>query len=125
MARSNAELMNHKKVKKALQKHDKRVNNEAKQAVRAGLFLIQNEAKVKAPVLTGNLVRSITNEVIETQREIDGRVGTETVYAPDVEFGTSNQRAQPYLRPAFDENKNRALKEIDEVLDELTRKWRR
>ena len=44
------------------------------------------------------------------------RIGTNIEYGPYVELGTSKQRAQPYLRPALDEKKPEALKEVSDVL---------
>jgi hypothetical protein len=44
------------------------------------------------------------------------RIGTNIEYGPYVELGTSRMAAQPYLRPAYDENKQAALKEIADVL---------
>ena len=45
-----------------------------------------------------------------------GRVGTNIEYGPYVELGTSKMRAQPYLRPAFDEKRGEAIREIAAVL---------
>jgi HK97 gp10 family phage protein len=89
-------------------------------ALRAGGLVIETPAKAKAPVLTGNLRRSIHTEVSSSGTKAQARVGTNTEYAPHVEFGTSRQRAQPYLRPAYDENKGRAVAEVADVLEELT-----
>ena len=44
------------------------------------------------------------------------RIGTNIEYGPYVELGTSRQRAQPYLRPALDEKRSEALKEVSDVL---------
>ena len=44
------------------------------------------------------------------------RIGTNIEYGPYVELGTSRMRAQPYLRPAYDERKQEALKEVSDVL---------
>ena len=44
------------------------------------------------------------------------RIGTNIEYGPYVELGTSRMRAQPYLRPALDEKKPEALKEVSDVL---------
>jgi HK97 gp10 family phage protein len=91
-------------------------------ALRAGGLVIEVPAKIKAPVLTGNLRRSIhTETAVSGSNEAEARVGTNVEYAPHVEFGTSKQRAQPHLRPAYDENKNAAVDEIAAVLEELTR----
>ena len=44
------------------------------------------------------------------------RIGTNIEYGPYVELGTSRQRAQPYLRPAYDEKRGAALQEVADVL---------
>lgn len=88
-------------------------------ALRAGGLVIQVPGQAKAPVLTGNLRRSIHTEVETSGATAQARVGTNVEYAPHVEFGTSSQRAQPYLRPAYDENKGAAVDEIADVLKEL------
>ena len=53
-------------------------------------------AKKKCPVDTGLLRSSITHVYDKTSAYI----GTNVVYAPYVEFGTSRQKPQPFLRPA-------------------------
>lgn len=100
-------------------------------AVLAGGLLIQNAAVVKVPVRSGNLARSIhiggqgglanttgtdvgSGEMTDTK--VVKKIGTNVEYAPYVELGTSIQGAQPYLRPAFDENKNAAKQEIKDAL---------
>lgn len=89
-------------------------------ALRAGGLMIETPAKAKAPVLTGNLRRSIHTEVSTGGEKAEARVGTNVEYATHVEFGTSKQPPQPYLRPAYDENKDGALGEVTAVLRELT-----
>ena len=94
-------------------------------ALVAGALIIQNDAKRKAPYLTGNLRRSIhigghddlnpdagnivdrsgnrvPNPVISATT-VAVYVGTDVNYAAAVEFGSKTQRAQPYLRPALRE----------------------
>ena len=44
------------------------------------------------------------------------RIGTNIEYGLYVELGTSRQRAQPYIRPAYDEKRGEALREIANVL---------
>ena len=53
-------------------------------------------AKLKCPVDTGTLRKSITHRVVEDAVQI----GTNVEYAPYVEFGTYKMKAQPYLKPA-------------------------
>ena len=101
--------------------------------------LVERAAKEKAPKGNGELRRSITSKV-------EGDVGivfTPLVYAPYVEFGTglfaedgngrkdvpwnyqddkgewhstSGMKPQPFMRPAFEENKNRITKIIKESI---------
>jgi HK97 gp10 family phage protein len=71
---------------------------------RAGALLIQNGAKKRCPVDTGTLRRSIHTEdgkISSTRAEVV--IGTDVDYAPYVEYGTGRMRAQPYMRPALDE----------------------
>ena len=75
----------------------------------AAALLVERTAKQKVPVLTGALKRSITHEPEVPKREV--RVGSNLVYAPFVELGTSKMGAQPYLRPALEAN----IKEIRRI----------
>ena len=86
---------------------------------------VEGEARTRATVLTGNLRGSITHstrkggvsKVKEPAKQEDAvsqpddddtvRIGTAVEYAPFIEFGTSKQSAQPFLRPAVLENKDR------------------
>lgn len=99
-----------------------------------GLF-VQGEAMVRAPVgkypkgsgrVGGRLRGSITYAT--TRRQSNPRnpalptdsvkrpfeneevwIGTNVEYAPYVEYGTKRMKAQPYLRPAVDNNQARIL----------------
>jgi len=57
--------------------------------------------------------------------------GTNLIYAPRVEYGFSgkdklgrvyNQPPNPYLRSAFDQEKDAAIREIDKTLDILIKR---
>lgn len=109
-------------------------------AATAGALLVENAAKEKAPFKTGSLRRSIHTEVTEQRRDYaEVTVGTDLVYAAQVEFGGTivpkkgkflvfevdgetvfarsvTQVARPYLRPAFDEKKDAAEKEVGRAL---------
>jgi len=94
-----------------LEKKLKRLSNvaqkEAKQeALHAGSLLVQGQATLNAPVDTGNLRSSIDVEV-GTE---DAEIFTPVEYAAHVEYGTSRQAAQPYLRPALDNSKGNIIK---------------
>ena len=115
------------------------------EAGEAGLLLVQNAAKEKAPKLTKTLSRSIHTEVLETGAyHAVVAVGTDVIYGPIQEFGgvitpkkakalhwVSKQtgedvfaqrvviRPHPYLRPAWDENIQRTIEKIKTVLVSL------
>ena len=80
---------------------------ELGRAVRDVVLLVEGEAKKRCPVDTGLLRASIT-PVIESWAA--GYVGTNTAYAPFVEYGTSKMPAQPFLEPAFEEGRKQASK---------------
>lgn len=112
----------------------------AERALVSGALIIQNAAKQAAPVETGNLRRSIhigghddlgeggniidragthvPNPIIRHD-EVAVFVGTDINYAAAVEFGSQHQRAQPYLRPALDENKRAVQQEISDAYRDL------
>lgn len=63
---------------------------------------VERAAKRAAPVDTGRLRSSITNELGAEGSDLVARIGTDVEYAAFVELGTSRAPAQPYLRPALD-----------------------
>lgn len=68
--------------------------------VRVGLR-VQASARALCPVDTGRLRSSIVMKRGRDGRGFYVEVGTSVTYAPFVEFGTSKQRAQPFLTPAI------------------------
>lgn len=62
---------------------------------------VEAAAKRSCPVDTGRLRSSISHEVNAEGGSIVGTIGTNVDYAKYVELGTSNQAAQPFLRPAL------------------------
>jgi len=97
----------------------------ARDALKAGAQVIKTQAEINAPFKTGALMQSI-----EVQRGRSRRRGTvnfvvgvskgwfkgDQFYAAFHEFGTSHQPARPFLRPAFDTTRDRALSLIIDVL---------
>lgn len=102
--------------------------------------LVENEAKKKCPVDDGVLRANITHAVDEDNSIVS--IGTNTEYAPYVEFGTGvynpegrktawtyttadgetyishGQKAQPFLQPAVDENMDKIVKQFENLLGE-------
>jgi HK97 gp10 family phage protein len=92
-------------------------------ACRRGAQKFAAAARAKAPVDTGELKRNITvkTKLDKAKGSAYGIVGVRykklgaqdpAVYAMFDEFGRADQAAQPFLRPAFDENKQQALEEF-------------
>ena len=77
---------------------------------------VENYAKLKCPVDTGNLRNSITHQY--STNEQAEYVGTPVEYAAYVELGTSRMKAQPYLKPAV-------MDHVDELkrIAEAALKW--
>jgi HK97 gp10 family phage protein len=92
---------------------------QARAALMAGALPIQTSAAQKAAVDTGTLRRSIHTEAAETRDGAVARTGTNVEYALAQEFGTSRMRGQPFMRPAYDEKKGEALREMHRALREM------
>ena len=104
------------------------------QALGRACALVERSAKEKAPKDSGELRRSITSEI----RGNEGVIFTTLEYAPYVEYGTglfaenggrkdvpwcyqddkgewhttSGMKPQPFMRPAFDENREQIIEII-------------
>lgn len=103
---------------------------------------IESTAEALAPHLTGTLERNIhmgtrlTRRQAQMVRKADSKssaeihVGTADPAGIQTEFGNVNQNAEPWLRPAWDQNKEGALNtiatdlggEIDKAAARLARK---
>jgi HK97 gp10 family phage protein len=91
--------------RKAIGETPSLLKEELGKAVTELVLVIEAKAKEVCPVDTGKLRASITPVV---QSWAEAYVGTNTVYAPYVEFGTRKMAAQPFLEPAFMEGKRQA-----------------
>lgn len=77
-------------------------------------LLAERYASEKCPSVTGNLRASITHEVDVDDNAV--YIGTDVEYAPYVEFGTSRQKAKPFLRPAASEHGERYRQALKKAL---------
>lgn len=117
--------------------------SEVTGAMSKACALVERSAKQKAPKDTGALRNSIQSKVEEVNGEVVGVVFTPLEYAPYVEYGTglfaenggrmdvpwnyqddegnwhstSGQKPQPFMRPAFNENRERIIKIIGESVN--------
>jgi HK97 gp10 family phage protein len=71
---------------------------------------MQHQAAERCPVRTGRLKRATqaTTEVHETGIEVE--LTNDVDYAPYVEYGTRDTRAQPFLRPGMAEGERAYLR---------------
>ncbi len=121
----------------------KKLSSEARKkaipaAVVSGALIVANDAKRKAPFITGTLRRSIhigghgdktpghdlgPSKPLPAPKwsgdTLVAFVGTNLVYAAPVEFGTSKRSAKPYLRPAVDQNHQTVKAEMQAVLHDF------
>lgn len=67
-------------------------------------LVAEGYAKRLCPVDTGRLRNSISHTYDASERS--AYIGSNVEYAPYVEMGTTRTRAQPYLRPAVENNKD-------------------
>ena len=87
-------------------------------AVRKACVIVQDAAQLLSPIKKGALMGSIT---IEPINEYSAKVGPSIAYDRRIELGfvgadslgrIYNQAAQPYLRPAADNNRQRVADEL-------------
>jgi HK97 gp10 family phage protein len=120
-------------IKQAMKDLSNEVNKRiARSATLAGTQIVKEAAIKNAPVLTGNLKKNIvlkrdtktnlTSEFLvtvrqgkRTKKQIAQGLG-DAFYAKFLEYGTVKTPAQPFLRPAFDNNKEAAANAIIERL---------
>lgn len=101
-----------KELAEKFKKISKDVENELEQALMTGGLRVERDAKIKVPVDTGRLRSSIATRLTAEGDSRYVEVGTNVKYAPYVEYGTSKQPAQPFLYPAFAENKQKIFNDI-------------
>jgi HK97 gp10 family phage protein len=103
-----------------------------------GAFL-QGDAMVRCPVKTGRLKGSITWATTKSESRVRGpaksgdgvskpgdkytcHIGSNVEYAQHVEYGTRRPTpAQPYLRPALDENKKEVRQIFQDYIKDMVR----
>ena len=89
--------------------------DDVKRVVRHNGAEMQEKAQRNAPVDTGTLKRRIGLEI--TDGGMSAEVEPTAAYAPYVELGTRFMEAQPYLKPAFDEQKEKFKKDMKKLVE--------
>lgn len=88
---------------------------DVKRVVRHNGAEMQTKAMQNAPVDTGTLKRSIGLEI--TDGGMSAEVNPTADYSAYVELGTRFMEAQPYLKPAFDEQKEKFKKDMKKLVE--------
>lgn len=88
--------------------------SSVKHVVRMNGAEMQAKAQRNAPVDTGNLKRSIGLEIRDNG--LTAEVEALAEYAPYVEWGTRFMRAQPFIRPAFNSQKEIFKRDMDRLM---------
>lgn len=115
-------------LRKLRQLEDAVAGDALEQAVKAGAEPIRADASQRAPRRTGKLAGSIIVEPDEkgkTQASVKIGPEKDAFYGLFHEFGTSKMAANPFLRPAMDEQKDAAVaavrRELQKALARVAR----
>ena len=101
------------KLQKKLKKNVRM--DDVRRIVRHNGAEMQTKAQQNAPVDTGHLKRSIGLNM--TDSGMSAEVEPTAEYAPYPEFGTRFMEAQPYLKPAFDDQKEKFKKDMKKLVN--------
>lgn len=93
----------------------KNVNmSDVKKVVKQNGAELQSKVQENAPVDTGNLKRSIELGIEDSG--FTAKVSPTAEYAPYIEYGTRFMEAQPYLRPALNEQKEQFKSDMKKLV---------
>ena len=109
----NIKIVGMEKLQKKLKKNVQM--DDVKRVVRHNGAEMQTKAQQNAPVDTGTLKRSIGLEI--TDSGMTAEVGPTADYSPYVELGTRFMDAQPYLGPAFKDQKEKFKKDMKKLVE--------
>jgi HK97 gp10 family phage protein len=104
-------------VDRAFAKTREQIVNAVTKSIGEAAEAIRDEARRNVPVDTGRLRDNIVAKVDEKQAKV-GVFDRDSYYAMFVEFGTSDQQAQPFLGPAAELERSRLVKRIQKNVEE-------
>lgn len=87
--------------------------DDVKRIVKQNGSEMQRKAQRNAPVDTGHLKRSIGLSIEDAGLTARSEAAAE--YAPYLECGTRFMEAQPYMKPAFDSQKEQFKRDLDKL----------
>ena len=96
------------------------INEALRKGFEIGAIAVHADAVELAPgepgTSTGNNRRSIDSEVKEEGGRVVAEVFTQSGYGGYLEIGTTKMPARPYLKPAFDKNRELFLRATRDAL---------
>lgn len=104
-------------VEKRFQKLESNADSIVEEIVADLGMVALKSARHNVPVLTGDLKGSLAVEVNKTGETSTAEIGASMDYAGAVEYGTSKQSPQPYLRPALDDAERESPQVIKAVFN--------
>jgi len=112
----NVKVVGLKTVTSNIDRYSKEIDIGVQGAMEKVTELIVEKARSLAPVETGDLRASVQTAVRKMASDIvTGSVEATIKYAQYIEFGTSTQKAQPFLTPALEEGLAILGKEMQEA----------
>lgn len=103
---------------KKFENASKNAGNIAEDIVKELGTIAFKSARQIVPVDTGRLKISIEQKFERRDLISEAEVGTDVPYAGYVEYGTSRQRAQPYMRPSLTQARRQAGPVVKAVINE-------
>lgn len=95
------------------------LDGQVRLVMQKGASDIKRDAKIFAPVDTGNLRASIGYETRVTDSAVEAEVGPTADYGHYVELGTTKMAPHAYMGPAFDRNAHFVEDALGQILDRL------
>lgn len=86
-------------------------------AVNAGLEVLAAGVRARTPVRTGALLAAeVVTDPSDRRGYVSGSVSVTSDHVAAVEFGTGRQAAEPFLRPAFEQDSPAAAEAVARTL---------
>lgn len=116
----NMELKGLEQLINKLQDYQVDKKAEVSEIVKETAFKIQAGAKQRAPVDTGHMKRNIKVDIASDEMSAEiGTRGDDVEYSVHVEFGTKNTPAQPFLFPAYEDERPEYLRKLKNALGDV------
>lgn len=103
----------------AFSRFDKETRVAVRKAVRVSANRIRKTAQSKVPIRTGGMQKRIRARYAKDG--FSAEIAPRTGFASLVEFGTVHSRAQPFMQPTAEEERDRYIKQMEQALKDTVR----